>query len=129
MHFSLFLSLFIYYFPADGVLTYLEGKISGGKAFLLMSFEETKVEKAELSDEKKKMPFLNSGYWFVWDPCGIICAVMTYILILYGELVVLTVLAPPFPSIGTAVSVVIFTTFATLAVVSHVKAMVTDPVS
>ena len=88
-----------------------------------------------LSDDTKaernscKMPLLGSGHWFVWDPCGIVCAVMTYILIGYGELVVLLVLAPPFPNLITAISVIIFTTFATMAVISHVKAMITDPVS
>ena len=71
----------------------------------------------------------DSKYWFVCDPCGIVCAVMTYILIVYGELVVLIVLAPPFPTLGTFICVAIFTTFATLAVVSHVKSMITDPVS
>jgi hypothetical protein len=76
-----------------------------------------------------KMPILGSGHWFVWDPCGIVCAVMTYILIGYGELVVLLVLAPPFPTLGTALCVLIFTAFASLAVISHVRAMMTDPVS
>ena len=39
-----------------------------------------------------RMPFSkNSERWFVWDPCGIVCAVVTYILIVYGELVVLLV--------------------------------------
>ena len=75
------------------------------------------------------MPFLNSGYWFVWDPCGIVCAVMTYILVLYGEFVVLAILAPPFPTLGTAICVLIFTGLATLAVVAHVKTMITEPVS
>ena len=77
-----------------------------------------------------RMPFSNnSSHWFVWDPCGIVCAVVTYILIVYGELVVLMVLAPPFPTVGTGINVVIFTTLAFLAVASHVKAMCTDPVS
>ena len=77
-----------------------------------------------------RMPFSNSAQrWFVWDPCGIVCAVVTYMLIMYGELVVLMVLAPPFPTIGTGINVIIFTTLAFLAVASHVKAMCTDPVS
>ena len=84
---------------------------------------------AEDNQGERKMPYLDSGHWFVWDPCGIVCAVVTYILIVYGELVVLLVLAPPFPTIGTAMCVLIFTAFATLAVISHVKAMFTDPVS
>lgn len=47
--------------------------------------------------EEEAMPFLkDSGRWFVWDPCGIVCAVFTYLLIVYGEFVVLAILAPPF---------------------------------
>lgn len=90
--------------------------------------EETKATGGRESNSSR-MPFLKSGHWFVWDPCGIVCAVVTYVLIGYGELVVLLVLAPPFPSIGTALCVIIFTTFATLAVISHIKSMFTDPVS
>ena len=93
----------------------------------LYKAEETESDR-ESERRKKRMPFLNSGAWFVWDPCGIVCAVVTYILILYGELVVLMVLAPPFPSVGTAICVLIFTAFAVLAVISHIKAMMTDPV-
>lgn len=90
----------------------------------------TDFEEEETVSNKSNMPFVKeSGYWFVWDPCGIVCAVMTYMLIIYGEFVVLTVLAPPFPTFGTALCVLIFTTFAFLSIVSHVKAMVTDPVS
>ncbi len=92
-------------------------------------YEAPAVENQSEHREESKMSHLSSGHWFVWDPCGIVCAVMTYMLIMYGELVVLMVLAPPFPTISTAICVVIFTTFAVLAVVSHVKAMITDPVS
>lgn len=95
-----------------------------------MNSELLSEETSTKGESNSKMPFLNkSGRWFVWDPCGIVCAVITYILIGYGELVVLLVLAPPFPTIGTAICVIIFTTLATLAVTSHVKAMFTDPVS
>ena len=92
------------------------------------------MNSGEKTDEKSdrvtcRMPLLGSGHWFVWDPCGIVCAVMTYVLIGYGELVVLFVLAPPFPSLATFICVFIFTTLATLAVIAHVKSMVTDPVS
>jgi len=83
----------------------------------------------ELSSGATEMAYRkDKQYWFVCDPCGIICAVMTYILIVYGELVVLVVLLPPFPTLGTWICVAIFTTFAVLAVVSHVKSMITDPV-
>ena len=96
---------------------------------VLYQLPQEDTTEAERERKRRRMPFLSSGYWFVWDPCGIVCAVMTYLLILYGELVVLVVLAPPFPTFGTAISVLIFTTFASLAVVAHVKAMFTDPVS
>jgi len=90
---------------------------------------EAPPEEIRKEHEDNKMSYSGSGRWFVWDPCGIVCAVITYILIMYGELVVLMVLAPPFPSLTTAICVIIFTTLAVLAVVSHVKAMITDPVS
>ena len=76
-----------------------------------------------------KMPFSkNKSVWFVWDPCGIICAVMTYMLIFYGELVLLIVVAPPFPDIWTVLNGLVFTGLVGLSVVAHVKAMITDPV-
>lgn len=75
------------------------------------------------------MPFLkDSDTWFVCDPCGIVCAAITYLLIAYGEFVVLAILAPPFPTLCTLLSVAVFTGLSTLAVVSHVKAMMTEPV-
>lgn len=67
--------------------------------------------------------------WFVWDPCGIVCAVMTYILVLYGEFVMLTVIAPPFPGTWTGLNVLVFSSLGALAVVAHIKSMITDPVS
>lgn len=87
--------------------------------------DESEVERGT----KNTMTVFGSGHWFVWDPCGIVCAVVTYMLIAYGEMVVLLVLFPPFPTFGGAVCVLIFTALATLAVVSHLKAMFTDPVS
>ena len=83
-------------------------------------FEEEKVMTRSRDDKE---------LWFVCDPCGIVCAVITYILVVYGEFVVLSILAPPFMSLGTAVNVTMFTTFGVLAVISHVKAMFTNPVS
>lgn len=67
--------------------------------------------------------------WFVWDPCGIACAVCTYIFLVYGELVLLLVVAPPFPNIWTLMSVLIFTTLVVMSFISHLKAMLTEPVS
>lgn len=81
-----------------------------------------------IQEDSKMSKTADSGKWFVCDPCGITCAVITYILVLYGEFVVLFILAPPFLTIGTLINVVVFTTLGFLAVVSHLKAMCTDPV-
>lgn len=81
-----------------------------------------------IQEDNKMSKNSGSGTWFVCDPCGITCAVITYILVLYGEFVVLFILAPPFLTTGTLINVVIFTLLGFLAVVSHVKAMCTDPV-
>ena len=77
-----------------------------------------------------RMVFLrNKNVWFVWDPCGIVCAVMTYLLVLYGQFVMLTVIAPPFPGTWTVLRVLGFSALGGLAVVAHVRSMCTDPVS
>ncbi len=109
-------------------------RISTQSLVLLMSESVEILEENHQTDtnssKPEKMAYRKDGkYWFVCDPCGIVCAVMTYFLIVYGEMVVLVVLAPPFPTLWTGVSVAIFTSLAVLAVVSHVKSMITDPVS
>ena len=69
--------------------------------------------------------------WFVNDGVGIGCAVFTYILIAYGEFVVVFVmLLPDLSSFGWAsFHAVLFTCLSLLALVSHIRSMVTDPVS
>jgi len=64
------------------------------------------------------------------DICGIICAIMTWLLILYAEFVVMVVMLLPSPyPVYSTINVVIFQTFAFLAFASHLRAMFTDPVS
>lgn len=67
--------------------------------------------------------------WFVQDPCGIACAVATYIFLVYGEIVVFVVVLPPFPSISMFLIVFLFSSLVFLSIASHVKAMCTNPVS
>lgn len=69
--------------------------------------------------------------WFVWDGLGITCAVFTYFLIAYAEFVVVGVMLLPELSTTTwgFVHSIIFTVLAILAVVAHIRAMITDPVS
>jgi hypothetical protein len=66
---------------------------------------------------------------FFQDICGIICAIFTWLLILYAEFVVtfVTLLPCPYP-IFQCVNMVIFQIFAFLAMASHLRTMFTDPV-
>ena len=69
--------------------------------------------------------------WFVSDGVGIGCAVFTYLLVAYAEIVVVFVmLLPEIPLAGMGLlHAVVFTYLSILAVVAHVRAMLTDPVS
>ena len=53
----------------------------------------------------------------------------TYVFLIYGEIVVLLVLLPAFPTLGMAPIILLFTVLMILSIVSHVKAMLTNPVS
>ena len=68
--------------------------------------------------------------WCVTDICGIICAVMTWLLITYAEIVMVLVMCgtATHPTY-TCLNLIMFNVFAFLAVVSHARAMFTDPVS
>lgn len=66
--------------------------------------------------------------WFVKDICGIICAIFTWLLLLYAEFVILFVMLLPAPDqIHSIINGVIFQFFTCLAFASHLKAMLTDP--
>ena len=68
--------------------------------------------------------------WFVKDICGIICAIFTWLLLLYAEYVIFFVMLFPAPDqIHSIINGVIFQFFTSLAIASHLKAMLTDPVS
>ena len=58
-----------------------------------------------------------------------VCAFFTWLLILYAEFVVTRViLVPDFPSFFSILNFVIFQSLVVLAVSSHVRTMITDPV-
>ena len=68
--------------------------------------------------------------WIVKDVCGIICCVLTYMLILYATFVVMYIIMPSIHgSWLNFVNGLIFYVFASLAFASHVRTVVTDPVS
>jgi hypothetical protein len=66
--------------------------------------------------------------WCVKDVCGIVCAGVTWSLILYAEYVVMFIMILPAPlTIGTFLNTIIFQSLAILAFASHWNAMFTDP--
>lgn len=71
---------------------------------------------------------LPRGTWCVKDACGIICAVITWSLVFFAEIVVLFVLLIPNKDrIYSTINGIIFHILAFLALSSHASAMLTDP--
>jgi len=67
-------------------------------------------------------------FWCIKDICGLFCAILTWSLILYAEFVVMMVIFLPNPySLYTIINGIIFQSLAALAVISHLKTMLTDP--
>ncbi|XP_018536259.1 palmitoyltransferase ZDHHC3-A isoform X3 [Lates calcarifer] len=69
-----------------------------------------------------------SAMWFIRDACGIVCAVITWLLVLYAEFVVLFVMLLPSKNLTySIVNGTLFNILAFLALASHLRAMCTDP--
>ncbi|RZF36243.1 hypothetical protein LSTR_LSTR013668 [Laodelphax striatellus] len=68
------------------------------------------------------------GLWCVKDICGVVCAILTWLLILYAEFVVMMVMLIPSPyPVYSYINILIFQTLAFLAFASHLRTMFTDP--
>uniref|UniRef100_A0A3B3Q7B4 Palmitoyltransferase n=1 Tax=Paramormyrops kingsleyae TaxID=1676925 RepID=A0A3B3Q7B4_9TELE len=66
--------------------------------------------------------------WFIQDGCGMICAVLTWFLVLYADFVVTFVMLLPSKSFWySLVNGVAFNGLALLALASHLRTMLTDP--
>uniref|UniRef100_A0A8C5W1M7 Zinc finger DHHC-type palmitoyltransferase 7 n=1 Tax=Microcebus murinus TaxID=30608 RepID=A0A8C5W1M7_MICMU len=66
--------------------------------------------------------------WFIRDGCGMICAVMTWLLVVYADFVVTFVMLLPSKDFWySVVNGVIFNCLAVLALSSHLRTMLTDP--
>lgn len=66
--------------------------------------------------------------WCVKDVCGIVCAFITWFLVIYAEFVVVFVFILPKPfTVGSFLNTIIFNILAFLALSSHSFAMLTDP--
>ena len=68
------------------------------------------------------------GTWFVKDVCGIICAIITWILILFGEYVILACILIPETNVPYKVfNIILFEVLVFLALSSHIRTIFTDP--
>lgn len=67
--------------------------------------------------------------WFIQDSCGIVCAVMTWFLVFYAGFVVNCVMLLPSKNFWfSLVNGVAFNFLGVLALSSHIRTMLTDPV-
>lgn len=67
--------------------------------------------------------------WFIRDGCGMVCAVMTWLLVVYADFVVTFVMLLPSKDFWySVVNGVLFNCLAVLALSSHLRTMLTDPV-
>jgi len=68
--------------------------------------------------------------WCVKDICGIVCVVMTWLLILFAEFVVMRlILLPSNYTVFSTINMIVFQALAFLAFASHIRTMLSDPVS
>ncbi|KAG9341998.1 hypothetical protein JZ751_018316 [Albula glossodonta] len=66
--------------------------------------------------------------WFIQDGCGMVCAFMTWFLVLYADFVVTFVMLLPSKNFWYAlINGVAFNCLAILALTSHLRTMLTDP--
>lgn len=66
---------------------------------------------------------------FIRDPCGIICVIVTYLAVLYADYVVMQwiVLHTMLDTLWGSFNAVLFNLILTLFMVSHLRAVLSDP--
>ncbi|KAM9409479.1 palmitoyltransferase ZDHHC7 isoform 1-T1 [Pholidichthys leucotaenia] len=70
----------------------------------------------------------NRTVWFIQDSCGMVCATMTWFLVLYAEFVVNFVMLLPAKNFWySLLNGATFNSLAVLALASHLRTMLTDP--
>ncbi|XP_042600434.1 palmitoyltransferase ZDHHC7-like [Cyprinus carpio] len=89
-----------------------------------------------LRDVEQHQPLLSGGeeevaasrVWFIQDSCGMVCAFITWFLVMYAEFVVNFVMLLPSKSFWySLINGVAFNFLAVLALTSHLRTMLTDP--
>ncbi|XP_032414237.1 palmitoyltransferase ZDHHC3-like isoform X1 [Xiphophorus hellerii] len=98
------------------------GAGSGGGSNCLQPEQRIPVSKDVITSSS------SSALWFIRDTCGIVCAIITWLLVFYAEFVVLFVMLVPSKNLTySIVNGTLFNTLAFLALASHLRAMCTDP--
>lgn len=88
---------------------------------LLLDGDEMVVERSSRGEAKQ--------LWFIRDCCGMVCAFITWCLVFFADFVVTFVMLLPSRSFWYAViNGVVFNSLAVLALASHLRTMLTDPV-
>lgn len=73
---------------------------------------------------------VTDGVWFIRDGCGMACAAVTWLLVVYADFVVtFVVLVSSRDFWYSVLNGVLFNCLAALALCSHLRTMLTDPVS
>ncbi|XP_067854221.1 palmitoyltransferase ZDHHC7 [Heptranchias perlo] len=67
-------------------------------------------------------------FWFIRDGCGMVCAIITWLLVFYADFVVTFVMLLPSKDYWySLINGIVFNSLAVLALSSHLRTMVTDP--
>uniref|UniRef100_A0A674BL01 Palmitoyltransferase n=1 Tax=Salmo trutta TaxID=8032 RepID=A0A674BL01_SALTR len=73
-------------------------------------------------------PADQDSLWFIQDGCGIVCGVVTWLLVLYADFVVNLVMLLPNKSLWySVINGALFNFLAVMALASHLRAMLSDP--
>lgn len=84
------------------------------------SYDSSSSSEADMADR----------VWFIRDGCGMVCAIMTWLLVVYADFVVTFVMLLPSKDFWySVINGVLFNCLAVLALSSHLRTMLTDPVS
>uniref|UniRef100_A0AAV1UK92 Palmitoyltransferase n=1 Tax=Peronospora matthiolae TaxID=2874970 RepID=A0AAV1UK92_9STRA len=82
---------------------------------------------------KQRLSSCGTGFnvrlWCNKDPCGIVCAVISWLLVLYAEYTIVGVVVYPWMGLSplSLLHIVLFSGICFLTLASHGKAMLTDP--
>lgn len=64
---------------------------------------------------------------FKFDACGIVCVIITYLSVIYSDYVIVYWILPDTTGLWGPINVILFNSCIFLLIVSHLKAVLTDP--